>query len=148
MFTHSKKWVRKIKKLHVAVVQQWLRNGQNCVMDVKRLLFCQSKLSCCCRGWLLLKLQYLLRSRNFATMGMWGNSSALYKAHTLNNKLASAEQSISGTWTFWLASIIKACKTHHSITIRLADTFFSMKGMAYCIHTFLTCHLHSKLHLQ
>jgi len=28
------------------------------VMDVKRLLFCQSKLSCCCHGQLLLELQY------------------------------------------------------------------------------------------
>ena len=50
--------LRKIKKPHVAVVQQWLRNGQNSVIDMKRLLLCQSKLSCCCRSQLLLKLQY------------------------------------------------------------------------------------------
>lgn len=82
MFTHSKKWARKIKKLHAAVVQQWLRNGQNSVMDMKRLLLCQSKLSCCCRGRLLLKFQYCCDPEALLLLGMRGNTSPLYKAHT------------------------------------------------------------------
>ena len=124
-----------------------LRNGQNCVMDVKRLLFCQSKLSCCCRGRLLLKFQNCC-DPEILLPWVCEVTFLLSIKHIHSQLLASAEQSISGTWTFWLASTIKACKTHHSITIRLADTFFSMKGIAYCIHTFLTCHLCSKLHLQ
>lgn len=117
MFTHSKKWARKIKKLHVAVVQQWLRNGQNSVMDMKRLLLCQSKLSCCCRGRLLLKFQYCCDPE---ALLLWVCEVTLLLSikHIHSQLLASAEQSISGTWTFWLASILLKHVKHNIASLQ------------------------------
>ena len=43
VLTYSIKWAREIRKFHVAVVQQWIRNVQNSVMQVQRCFFCQSK---------------------------------------------------------------------------------------------------------
>ena len=43
VLTYSIKWAREIRKFHVAVVQQWIRNVQKSVMHVQRCLFCQSK---------------------------------------------------------------------------------------------------------
>ena len=43
VLTLSTKRARGIRKFHVAVVQQRLRNVQKCVMQVQRCFFCQSK---------------------------------------------------------------------------------------------------------
>ena len=76
VFTYS------VKRVHVAVVQQYLKNVQKSVMHVQSccftkinlLHFCRSLWRCCrcCLSSLL------LWSRNFATMVTWRHTSPLY----------------------------------------------------------------------
>ena len=76
------KRAREIRKFHVAVVQQRLRNVQKCVMHVQRCFFCQSKpvvffavCRCRCKNSLLFSSRendsLLFSSRNFATIVTW-----------------------------------------------------------------------------
>ena len=82
VFTHSVKQACEIRKFHVAVVQQRLRNVQKAwcackvvvLLNINLLLFNCSR--CCRRRRCLNSL--LLRSRNFATMVTWRRISLLY----------------------------------------------------------------------
>ena len=74
LLTYSIKRVREIRKFHVAVVQQRLRNVQKSVMPVQSCSFAILNLLLfrCCKNPLL------LRSRNFATIVTWRQPSPLY----------------------------------------------------------------------
>ena len=84
MFTYSIKQVHDIKKFHVAVLQQQLRNVQKsmmhvqscCIVNIKLLLF---NCSGCSHHRRCLN-SLLLRSRNFATMVMWRHTFSLYSS--------------------------------------------------------------------
>ena len=83
LFTYSIKRAREIGEIHVAIVQQWLRNVQKSVIHVQICCFANSKpiLFChffCCRRrscWSSL----LLWSRNFATIVAWRFTFPLYR---------------------------------------------------------------------
>ena len=70
VLTYSIKRAREIRKFHVAVVQQRLRNVQESVMHVQRCFFAVRRRRC--------KNSLLLSSRNFATMVTWRHTSPLY----------------------------------------------------------------------
>ena len=56
LLTYSIKWVHEIRKFHVAVVQQWLRNVQKSLMPVQSCSFAILNLLLfrCCKNSLLL----------------------------------------------------------------------------------------------
>ena len=74
LLTYSIKWVHEIRKFHVAVVQQWLRNVQKSLMPVQSCSFAILNLLLfrCCKNSLL------LWSKNFATIVRWRHISPLY----------------------------------------------------------------------
>ena len=74
LLTYSIKWVHEIRKFHVAVVQQWLRNVQKSLMPVQSCSFAIFNLLLfrCCKNSLL------LWSKNFATIVTWRHISPLY----------------------------------------------------------------------
>ena len=74
LLTYSIKWVHEIRKFHVAVVQQWLRNVQKSLMPVQSCSFAILNLLLfrCCKNSLL------LWSKNFATIVTWRHISPLY----------------------------------------------------------------------
>ena len=83
VLTYSIKRAREIRKFHVAVVQQRLRNVQKSVMHVQSCCFANINLllfNCSrCRRSCFNSL--LLWSRNFATMVTWRHTSPLYCSH-------------------------------------------------------------------
>ena len=81
LFTHCIKLSREMRKIHVAVVQRWLRNVQKSVMHVRScfaninlLLFCRFR----CRRRCRCQSSLLLWSRNSGTMVTWRHTSPLY----------------------------------------------------------------------
>ena len=81
LFTHCIKLSREMRKIHVAVVQRWLRNVQKSVMHVRScfaninlLLFCLFR----CRRRCRCQSSLLLWSRNSGTMVTWRHTSPLY----------------------------------------------------------------------
>ena len=74
LLTYSIKWVHEIRKFHVAVVQQWLRNVQKSLMPVQSCSFAILNLLLfrCCKNSLL------LWSKKFATIVTWRHISPLY----------------------------------------------------------------------
>ena len=74
LLTYSIKWVHEIRKFHVAVVQQWLRNVQKSLMPVQSCSFAILNLLLfrCCQNSLL------LWSKKFATIVTWRHISPLY----------------------------------------------------------------------
>ena len=64
------KRAREIRKFHIAVVQQRLRNVQKCVMHVQRCFIAVRRRRC--------KNSLFLSPRNFATMVTWRHTSPLY----------------------------------------------------------------------
>ena len=74
LLTYSIKWVHEIRKFHVAVVQQWLRNVQKSLMPVQSCSFAILNLLLfrCCKNSLL------LWSKNFATIVTWRHISPLH----------------------------------------------------------------------
>ena len=81
LFIHSIKLSREMRKIHVAVVQRWLRNVQKSVMHVRScfaninlFLFCRFR----CRRRCRCQSSLLLWSRNSGTMVTWRHTSPLY----------------------------------------------------------------------